>query len=75
MIFYNVYKEKIEWKIGAKRPESIVIIEKSTKLLSPRFKSFGLSLISFDPGLSLNLESADDRLCHVIDSCQFLGST
>ena len=47
--------------------------------LSPRFKSFCSSLKSLDTGWRLNLKpnfkSADDSLCHMIDSCQLLGPT
>ena len=44
--------------------------------LSPRFKSFGSSLNSLNPALRPNLRpNSDDSLCHVIDSCEILGST
>ena len=44
--------------------------------LSPRFKSFGSSLNSLNAALRPNLRpNSDDSLCHVIDSCEILGST
>ena len=43
---------------------------------SPRFKSFGSSLNSLNAALRPNLRpNSDDSLCHVIDSCEILGST
>jgi len=51
-------------------------ILRTNTFLSSRFKSFGSSRNSLNPTLRPNLRpNSDDSLCHVIDSCEILGST
>ena len=49
---------------------------KKLRTQSQWFKNFGSSRNSLDPTLRPNLRpNSDDSLCHVIDSCEILGST
>ena len=44
--------------------------------LSPWFESFGSGRKYLNPALRPNLRlNSDDSLCHLIDSCEILGST